>query len=299
MRFWTIVFLVVLAMIFCAIALSQTFNDTAIEQVAVQHLPTLDGTQTLFGEPVPANATTKDTFQHELRWEMDHASVTALKCERLSELDQYISAILAKHKLHNDFKYLFTWESSLDPMANSGLAVGFAQFRSSTARRYGLDVVIGSRNGKWDIDQRKSLMAFDAASEYLEYLQKRFGISSLTAAAYNAGEAGIARILKEQGVDDYWELFSSRQNEHFLYDILALKTICEQHLVRYTPRPPIQFKFIVAHLRRPMTLHDFFLKHGYTENDFADNIRWNKHIREGVIPPYKNVRIYVQEPLAK
>lgn len=256
---------------------------------------------TLFGEPVPSNDTVNDQFFRWMNWHLvDNTGYTMVRLARLSKLDPYLTDILIAHNLHPDFKYLFAWESGLDTRADSGKAEGLAQFVFYTARRYGLTITSrGSRNGIWDIDERRCPKAFEAAADYLVDLMEQFGVSTLAAAAYNSGEGSTGLRISEQEIDDYWSIFGPKENEDYLFHILAIKLIYEQHLLPYPQRPPITFQERTVQLKKAAPLHEVFTQLEYSKQEYGNNIRWNRHIREGVVPPYQHITIYLQKPYTK
>ena len=84
----------------------------------------------------------------------------------------------------NFFARLLWRESLFDPNVTSNKgAQGIAQFMPETASRRGL------------VDPYAPEAAVKASASYLRDLKKQFGNSGLAAAAYNAGEARIARWL--------------------------------------------------------------------------------------------------------
>jgi len=101
------------------------------------------------------------------------------------DLCQAISYFAHAHDLPPEFLARLLWrESSFRPEAISPKgARGIAQFMPGTARLRGLD------------DSHDALKAMGKAAEYLDALRRRFGNLGLAAAAYNAGENGLASYL--------------------------------------------------------------------------------------------------------
>ena len=116
----------------------------------------------------------------------------------------YIIPLLKQHQLPEDLVYLAMIESGFNTRARShALAVGPWQFISSTGKRYGLAV-------NWWIDERRDIgKSTVAAGEFLRDLYGMFQSWELAAAAYNAGEAKIARAIRQYSTRDFWTL--SRQ----------------------------------------------------------------------------------------
>jgi len=126
-----------------------------------------------------------------------------------------ITAKLAERDMPNDLIFLALIESGFDPTAHSEAnASGIWQFLAPTGRSLGLRVDA-------EVDERNHPeRATDAALEYLQYLYGRFGSWYVAAAAYNAGEGRIARVMREvtgsekaTGDEDYYRIWSRLPQE--------------------------------------------------------------------------------------
>ena len=63
------------------------------------------------------------------------------------------------------------------------------------------------------------------ACKYLLQSKRNLGSWTLAAAAYNAGNAGISRRLKEQDVNAYYDLLLGEETGRYMFRIVALKEI--------------------------------------------------------------------------
>lgn len=108
------------------------------------------------------------------------------------------------NRLPRAFLARLIWkESRFDPDAVSPAgAEGIAQFMPATAKRRGL-------SDSFDVEQ-----AIPASAAYLSALKTGFGNLGLAAAAYNAGEARVARWLKQGG-------FLPLETENYVLDIMG------------------------------------------------------------------------------
>ena len=116
-------------------------------------------------------------------------------------------------------------ESGYDASARSYMgASGLWQFMPGTADHMGL-----SRD--WWYDGRNDVIAStDAALDYLDTLQRRYGGDWLLAlAAYNAGpgrvDAALARARREGGDSAYWDLDLPLETTDYVPKLLALRRI--------------------------------------------------------------------------
>lgn len=117
----------------------------------------------------------------------------------------YIVPLLRQNGLPEDLVYLSMIESGFNNLARShAKAVGPWQFISATGKRYGLMV-------NWWVDERRDIRKSTlAAVEYLRDLYLIFKSWELAAAAYNAGEAKVARAIRRFGSKDFWVLSQHR-----------------------------------------------------------------------------------------
>ncbi len=119
--------------------------------------------------------------------------------ERSEYFIPYIAPLLKQNQLPEDLVYLAMIESGFNNLARSSAkAVGPWQFISATGKRYGLMV-------NWWVDERRDIRKSTlAAVEYLRDLYNMFQSWELAAAAYNAGEAKVARAVRRFGTKDFW-----------------------------------------------------------------------------------------------
>ena len=112
-----------------------------------------------------------------------------------------MDAVLVKHGLPKELKYLAVIESQLKSNARSWAgAVGPWQFMPSTGRIMGLKI-----NRK--IDERRDVYkSTHAASRYLTNLYSLYGDWLLVIAAYNGGPGKVNSAIKKSGSRDFWTL---------------------------------------------------------------------------------------------
>ncbi|MEK6705245.1 MAG: transglycosylase SLT domain-containing protein [Bdellovibrionota bacterium] len=125
--------------------------------------------------------------------------------ERSEFFIPYILPLLKQNGMPEDLVYLAMIESGFNNFARSrAKAVGPWQFISATGKRYGLMV-------NWWVDERRDIHKSTlAAVEYLRDLYSIFQRWELAAAAYNAGEAKVARAVRRFGTKDFWTISKHR-----------------------------------------------------------------------------------------
>lgn len=142
-----------------------------------------------------------------------------LMFKRAQKYFPIIEPILKKHGIPDDFKYLAVIESGLTNAVSPAGARGVWQIMPATAKENGLEV-------NSNVDERYHLeKSTEVACKYLLQSKRNLGSWTLAAAAYNAGNAGISRRLKDQAVNDYYDLLLGEETGRYMFRIVALKEI--------------------------------------------------------------------------
>jgi hypothetical protein len=142
-----------------------------------------------------------------------------LMFKRAQKYFPIIEPILAKHGVPDDFKYLAVIESGLTNASSPAGAKGVWQILKGTGREFGLEV-------NDNVDERYHIeKATEVACNYLKKSKEKFGSWTLAAAAYNGGNAGIARRLEAQNVSKYYDLLLGEETGRYVFRIVALKEI--------------------------------------------------------------------------
>lgn len=172
------------------------------------------------GELVPIEkADIKERIDKELLVNTYWQSNGLLLFKRTNKYFPIIESILEKNGIPNDFKYLAVIESGLQNVTSPAGAKGFWQIMKPTAKENGLEV-------NDNVDERYHLeKATQVACDYLNASKKRFGSWTLAAAAYNAGNAGIANKIETQKVTSYYELLLGDETQRYVPRMVALKEI--------------------------------------------------------------------------
>ncbi|MQP24047.1 transglycosylase SLT domain-containing protein [Flavobacterium sp. LMO8] len=172
------------------------------------------------GEEVPTFiADVQERLDKEMITNMNYHTNTTLVIKRANKVFPIIEPILTKYGIPDDFKYLAVIESSLVNAVSPAGARGVWQFMPATAKEIGMEV-------RADVDERYHLeKSTEAACKYLLSAKEKFGSWTLAAASYNGGMAGISNKMKEQQVDNYYDLLLTEETSRYVFRILALKEI--------------------------------------------------------------------------
>jgi hypothetical protein len=174
----------------------------------------------LAGERVPLEKQDiKERMDRELLVNTYWQSNGLLLIKRVHKYFPILEPLLKKYGLPDDFKYLAVAESALIDETSSAGAAGMWHFMKGTGKEYGLEI---NKN----VDERYNIeKSTKVAAEYLIKAKERLGSWTLAAAAYNAGNYGIARRLETQGVTSYYDALLPDETERYVLRIIALKEV--------------------------------------------------------------------------
>lgn len=190
------------------------------QRIAPAHL---NKTYSFAGELLPTeDFDVRERLDKELTVNSYYHSSTLILLKRSKRYFDIIEAILRENGIPSDFKYLAVAESALSNATSPSGAKGFWQFMKTTGRAYGLEINSA-------IDERFHLeKSTQAACRLIKDYKKRFGTWSLAALAYNGGETRIARSLKQQKAEHFYQLNLNTETMRYLFRIVALKEIMSQ-----------------------------------------------------------------------
>lgn len=218
----------------------------------------------LAGERVPLeDPNVKERMDRELLVNTYWQSNGLLLIKRANKFFPILEPLLEKYGLPDDFKYLCVAESALINLPSPARAAGFWHFLPQTGKEYGLEV---NKNVDERYDIEKSTRA---AAEYLKKSKNRLGSWTLAAAAYNAGNARIAKRMEEQQADNYYDLYLNHETSRYVFRVLALKEVMsnpakygfvydQSDLYTHPPYKEVIVDYEIANLA------DFAKKHGVT-----------------------------------
>lgn len=172
------------------------------------------------GEKVELNKTDiKERIDRELLVNTYWQSNALLWFKRTNKYFPVIEPILKEKGVPDDFKYLSVIESDLRNVTSPAGAKGMWQMLKEAGRENGLEI-------NSNVDERYHLeKATRAACDYLIAAKERLGSWTLAAAAYHAGNYGIEKRLKDQKVDNYYDVLAGENTERYIPRIVAAKEI--------------------------------------------------------------------------
>ena len=172
------------------------------------------------GEALPLNnPDILERMDRELLVNTYWQSNALLMFKRANKYFPIIEPILDKHGIPDDFKYLAVIESGLTNAVSPARAKGFWQIMKATGKENGLEI-------NTNVDERYNLAkSTEVACKYLLQAKEKFGTWTLAASSYNAGMAGVSRRLREQNVNNYYDLLLGEETGRYMFRIVALKEI--------------------------------------------------------------------------
>ncbi|MGB5242506.1 MAG: lytic transglycosylase domain-containing protein [Lutimonas sp.] len=192
-------------------------NTSSLYEIKALKVPS---NLTFAGEKVPIHDDdVMERIDRELLVNTYWQSNGLLNFKRAHKYFPVIEPILKKYNIPDDFKYLAIIESGLQNVTSPAGAKGYWQLMPKTAREYGLEV-------NDNVDERYNLIkSTEAACQYLLEAYKIYGNWTLTAASYNAGMAGISRVMDYQKVDSYYDLYLNAETSRYIPRIVVTKEI--------------------------------------------------------------------------
>ncbi|HXA01523.1 MAG TPA: lytic transglycosylase domain-containing protein [Cytophagaceae bacterium] len=175
------------------------------------------------GDTVPLERTdVREALEAELMVNTFRHSRTLLIIKNVERWRPFVTQVLKDMEIPTDFLYVAVIESEFDNNAISfSGAMGMWQIMKPTARDYNLKI-------NQDVDMRRDpKLSTEAAAKFLKWSNSNLHNWTLTAASYNMGMKGISDRLKEQKVDNFFDLHLNSETARYVYRILAFKLILE------------------------------------------------------------------------
>jgi membrane-bound lytic murein transglycosylase D len=159
-----------------------------------------------------------------LRWYRERPDYIDRMASRASRYLFHIVEEVERRGMPTELALLPFVESAMQPEAEShARAAGLWQFIPSTGKRYALEQNV------WKDERRDVVESTRAALDYLQKLYDEFGDWHLALAAYNMGEAGLARAIQRnrraKKPTDYASLRLPRETQSYVPKLQAIKNI--------------------------------------------------------------------------
>ena len=166
-----------------------------------------------------------EMVDRETQWFASHPSYLDRTFKRGERYLYHIVNEIEARGMPLELALLPVVESAFNPVAYSrARASGLWQFIPATGRRYGL-------KQNWYYDGRRDVVAAtSAALDYLQFLHDEFdGDWLLAVAAYNCGEANVARAIKRNRAAgkpiDFFSLKLPRETRAYVPKLLAMRRL--------------------------------------------------------------------------
>ncbi len=232
-------------------------NDSTNVESMIHRVPTFEINKSIdfCGEGVPLySQDILERFEREILKNAHWHSEMTILFKRTGKYFPLIERILEEENIPNDFKYLCIIESGLSNAVSPVGASGFWQIMKKTGTEYGLVV-------NKQVDERYHLeKSTRVACEYFKRAYKKFNSWTLAAASYNIGISGLARRLKKQKTENYYDLLLNSETSRYVFRILAVKQIL-------TNPEAFSFTFNESEKYKPVPYHEVIVD--TTVMDFA------------------------------
>lgn len=125
---------------------------------------------------------------------------------RIPDYFPYIDSLLKVNDIDPFVKWMYPVESAMKPTIRSKAgAAGISQFMKGTAKNYDLKVY-----GVWYDERLDAKKSIDASIQYMSKLNSLFNDPFLDIAAYNMGENGILKRLRQTRSTSYEDLVEAK-----------------------------------------------------------------------------------------
>ena len=163
----------------------------------------------------------KECLDRELLSNAYWHSQTILLFKRAHRYFPAIEPILKKYGIPDDFKYIPLIESGLLNIGSPAGARGYWQLIEGTAKENGLEV-------NDDVDERNHIeKSTEAACKFFLQAYNKFQSWPMVAASYNMGITGLYNQVKNQGTNNFYDLWLNTETGRYIFRVIALKLIFE------------------------------------------------------------------------
>ncbi|MBS0287533.1 MAG: transglycosylase SLT domain-containing protein [Proteobacteria bacterium] len=199
-----------------------------------------------------SNQSSQPLFQRHVKSFAKHQDYINMVIKNASPYLFYILEEVEKRGMPSEIALLPIIESDFNPhtLSHKG-ALGLWQIMPSLGKIHGL-----KQNASYDA--RKDVYeSTKAALDHLQYLHKKFNGNWLLAiAAYNCGEARLARAMRQNKTNDFWALKLPKETMNFVPKLLAFAAIIKTPTQYGVVLPAIPNKPVIArvHMGKPIDI---------------------------------------------
>ncbi len=227
------------------------------------------------------------TYNTKVKWWINFFQTNGKKwfhtwLERSHAYMPLMQKMLADKGMPQDLAFVAMIESGFSAGAvSTASAVGYWQFITPTANRYGLQT-------SWWLDERRDFTkSTAAAARYLGDLFKQFGSWYLTAAAYNMGEGRTQRLVNKYKSKNYW-ILSKRpdfpdETRQYIPKLLATMLIAKAPKLygfkEIKPKAPYRYDYM--NVPGGTDLYNLARFAGFNSKDL---IKLNPELLKGFVP---------------
>jgi len=163
----------------------------------------------------------KECLDRELLTNAYWHSQTILLLKRAHRFFPAIEPILKKYGIPDDFKYIPLIESGFLNIGSPAGARGYWQLIDGTAKENGLEV-------NDDVDERNHIeKSTEAACKFFLQSYDKFHSWPMVAASYNMGVTGLNNQVKNQGTNNFYDLWLNTETGRYVFRVIAMKLIFE------------------------------------------------------------------------
>lgn len=194
-----------------------TGGDDSSDRVSPIHV---EGELFFAGERVPLeDPDVRERLERELHLNTFWHSNTIMAMKMANRYFGDIEKILADNGVPSDFKYLPLIESNFRNDVSPAGAVGFWQFVAATGKNHHLEI-------NSEVDERYNIeKSTVAACNYLKGAKEDLGSWTLAAASYNLGVPGMKARVRDQKINNFYEMYFNPETSRYIFRMLAMKII--------------------------------------------------------------------------
>jgi len=197
-------------------------NNSIVELKPIGQQPYIPSKLFFANENVPVQHNdVKESLDRELLSNAYWHSQTILLLKRANRYFPAIEPILKRYGIPDDFKYIPLIESGLLNIGSPAGARGYWQLIEGTAKENGLEV-------NDDVDERNHIeKSTEAACKFFLQAYDKFQSWPMAAASYNMGVTGLNNQVKNQGTNNFYDLWLNTETGRYVFRIIAMKMIFE------------------------------------------------------------------------